>query len=107
MGEDNFYYQLNSVLLKRSDKETSKIEGYMFYLMGGLEALDPLPQASFFRGIGKTKFQIVQDNYEPGISIHWSGMTSVSRTKEVSMEFALEEGPGGVLFQINARSGRS
>merc|ERR1712048_1250312 len=67
----------------------------------------------FYRGVPKSAFETVKQNYISGKRIHWSGITSISEDKRVSTQFALsegpakgEDGPGGVLFQITARTGR-
>merc|ERR1712187_856429 len=88
-------------------EKISKIEGYLVYLMNGLQAIDPMPECVLFRGISRSKFQMVQEHYTTGRTIHWSGLSSVSRDERVSNGFAKEDGPGGVVFHITVKTGRS
>ena len=39
--------------------------------------------------------------------VHWSGLTSVSTDRRQAENFASQEGPGGVVFHVRARTGRA
>jgi len=111
--EENFYYNLNPALQTRSIDVLQRIEGYLHYFIGALEALPKEPEKVYYRGVPKSAFDMVKKNYYSGKRIHWSGISSISDSEKVSMQFALEEGPanggdgpGGVVFNITARSGR-
>ena len=111
--EENFYYHLNPSLQKRDMTLLQKIEGYLYYFIGALEALPAEPERVYFRGVPKSTFEVVRRHYVLGRRVHWSGISSISEVESVSAGFAGEEGPikgaggpGGIVFHITARSGR-
>ena len=63
-----------------------------------------MKEQSFYRGIPPDHVKFIKDNYQSVVSIHWSGLTSVTTNLEKEYEFWQE---GGVIFQVMARSGKS
>jgi hypothetical protein len=100
----NFFSLVNRALQKRDPVLLEGLQGYLYFFMSALHAMDPVPEKKFYRGIPKSNIKLVRSNYKSGVSAHWSGMSSVSENIEVAKGFA---GKGGIIFHIQARTGRS
>ena len=105
--EENFYKCLNDKLRERDLKILEELQGYLYFLMSAFEKLPPEPEATFFRGVPKSALPIVEVTYKSGRHIHWSGLMSVSTDRRQAENFASQEGPGGVVFHVRARTGRA
>ena len=105
--EENFYKCLNDKLRERDLKTLEELQGYLYFLMSAFEKLPPEPEATFFRGVPKSALPIIEENYKSGRHVHWSGLTSVSTDRRQAENFASQEGPGGVVFHVRARTGRA
>jgi hypothetical protein len=105
-GKDNLYYGLNAMLRERSPGKMAKLQPYLAYLMRGLARLEAV-RATTYRGVPASAAGMVRERYNDGVPVHWSGFTSTTTDLSEAKRFALKEGPGGVVFRIACRSGRS
>uniref|UniRef100_A0A7S0MKL6 NAD(P)(+)--arginine ADP-ribosyltransferase n=1 Tax=Cryptomonas curvata TaxID=233186 RepID=A0A7S0MKL6_9CRYP len=99
--ENNFYFRLNQMLRERDAEKMKRCAAYMHYLLYGLEALQPFacrPDAHLWRGVSREGREMVLKNYIRGRTVHWSGFSSASPSREVAAGFA---GPGGVLLRLD------
>jgi hypothetical protein len=95
---DSFYDLLNAKLRERSQEES--VVSFLYYLLNGLDALPSFAGlATLYRGVkaDEAKRARLAGQYLAGVEVHWSGLTSTSKSREVAQTFA---GPGGVLFCI-------
>merc|ERR1711945_68564 len=95
---------MGKILQKRDAALLKLTEGYLHYLMKGLNGLPTLPEKEFYRGIPAEYLGVFQQHYTNGRVIHWSGLTSISEEEHVAKEFA---GVGGIIMKVRARSARS
>ena len=105
-GCDNFYYQLNIILRKRSTMAPHTmvlLRPYMYYMSTGLKRLPKQSGVIGYRGIPSACVDLVREKYESGTVVHWSGFTSVSKSLGVARQFA---GPEGVIFRVQIHDGR-
>mmetsp|Transcript_3732 Transcript_3732/g.6271 ORF Transcript_3732/g.6271 Transcript_3732/m.6271 type:complete len:567 (-) Transcript_3732:124-1824(-) len=111
-ASQNFYHQLNKSLQKRDMAVIRLIQNYLHFLMQALQKVpcvlpDPGQEGRLLhRGVSSSQLDLIRQKYPLGQVIHWSGITSVSLDEHVAREFACEDGPGGILFKITARSAR-
>jgi len=82
------------------------IKHSLFFLVKGLQALPAEGLKVYYRGIPSSEFATIEEKYTSGMTIHWSGFTSASVDWDVALRFATKEGPGGVVFKINALTAR-
>jgi hypothetical protein len=101
-AQRNFYYQLNLVLQTRNAKLLDGLRGYLFFLSSALQKLECV-DCELYRGIRRESLPILEQHYKQGRRVHWSGMTSTSKSFNVARSFAGHE---GVVLRIAARSGR-
>ena len=98
----NFYYQLNLALQTRNPEKINGLRGYLFFLWTALRKLECV-DGELFRGIRRESLPVLEEHYNQGRRVHWSGMTSTSASFDVARQFAGHE---GVVLRIAARSGR-
>ncbi|CAE8620339.1 unnamed protein product [Polarella glacialis] len=99
--EHQFYVVLNKLLQERAAASLRAAEGYLHFLLSGIQALQSQPEKDFFRGVPAHSLHIFADMYKEGVVVHWSGVTSVSESEQVAKRLT---GPGGVLLRVTARS---
>ena len=99
--EENFYYQLNKMLQKRSVDKMKIWSDYLFHLQNALSRL-PNKECQVYRGIPFTH-EIVT-NYKLGRRIYFTAFTSTTSDKSKAMEFA---GTDGVVLSIHVFTGKS
>jgi len=97
--EENFYFQLNQMLRKRSPSEYEKWRGYLFYLQNALNKLEN-QKMTVYRGIPLSEKEIISKEYTLNRPIHWSGFSSSNISK--AKNFA----KNGILMCINIFSGK-
>ena len=105
-GCDNFYYQLNIILRKRSTMAPHTmvlLRPYMYYMSTGLKRLPKQSGVIGYRGIPSACVDLVREKYESGTVVHWSDFTSVFKSLGVARQFA---GPEGVIFRVQIHDGR-
>lgn len=101
-SKGNFYYQLNLALQTRSPEQIKGLRGYLFFLWTALRKLECV-DGELFRGIRRESLPVLEEYYNQGRHVHWSGMTSTSTSFNVARRFAGHE---GVVLRIAVRSGR-
>eukprot|EP00667_Euglena_gracilis_P009526 EG_transcript_9690 len=103
-ASQNFHSVLNQAMQRR-DKSINKLwQGYLYYLLHGLENLPAMPRRTFYRGLPKDLLPTFEKEYTRGKHIIWSGFSSVSETIGVAYGFAK---PGGIIVQVDSHSARS
>ena len=107
-GSDNFYRCLNAALRQRAHDGTGlqQLKPILCYLFRGLEALPAAVNVVVYRGVPSSSSALVREKYEAGKDVYWTSFTSASEKFATAVEFALKEGPGGVIFRIRSLTGR-
>eukprot|EP00668_Euglena_longa_P040729 GGOE01053625.1.p1 GENE.GGOE01053625.1~~GGOE01053625.1.p1 ORF type:complete len:404 (+),score=88.96 GGOE01053625.1:177-1214(+) len=100
----DFYSLINSMLQNRNKKLIELCQGYLHYLFKGAQALPVLPKDTFFRGLPSEKLDILQEHYRQTRTIHWSSLSSMSKSEATALQFAKF---GGVVIRVVAFSARS
>ena len=102
-GCDNLFYGLNLILRERMGPKMQVLKPYLTYLIRGLSKL-PVVEELVYRGVPSCNLATVRDKYRKGVHVHWSAFTSTSTDIARAKRFA--QGPGGIIFRINAVQGR-
>ena len=107
-GSDNFYWRLNAALHQRAQDGggLGQLKPYLYYLFRGLEALPAASNRTVYRGVPSSCAAAVREKYLTGVDVYWTSFTSASDDLRTALEFALKEGPGGVIFRITSLTGR-
>jgi hypothetical protein len=63
----------------------------------------PIQKGVAYRGIPESAADEIATHYVPGMSVHWSGITSVTTDVNVALRFA---GDGGSVFRVHVVNGR-
>lgn len=100
----NFFDALNKILHSRDAKLIGLIEGYLHFFVSGIDAIPPMAEREFFRGIPIAHLGTIKERYKTGIRIHWCSVTSVAGSIQVAKDFAAEN---GIIIHVVARSARS
>ena len=101
--KDNLFNQLNDCLRERNDEKINKLKPYLTYLFRAFTKL-PIVRTTVYRGIPAENFGIAADRYKIGTRVHWSAFISTSTNMVTAKQSA--QGPGGIIFRINALNGR-
>ena len=101
----NLFYVLNLVLRERHEAKMRALRPYLTYLIRGLSKLSAV-ELLVFRGVPASNLDVVREcqKYRNGVKVHWSAFTSTSSDIVRAKHFA--QGPGGIIFRINAVDGR-
>jgi len=89
--EENFYFQLNQMLRKRTPQTYEKWKGYLFYMQNALKKLEN-QKITVYRGIPVSEKKIISEEYTDKRHIHWSGFSSSSTDINSAKQFAKENG---------------
>jgi len=100
----NFYDLVNRSLQTWDTELYAFMQGYLFFLVSGLERIAALKQQQFFRGLPAQNLKMIQNHYRLDAAIRFSGITSISGSEKIAKNFA---GKGGIVLRITASSARS
>ena len=100
---DNLYSQLNDCLREGDAKKLTLLKPYLSYLRRALGKL-PAVQTTVYRGIPAESLGVVREKYKIRAMVYWSAFTSTSTDISAAKRFA--QGPGGIIFRIDAVNGR-
>jgi len=100
--EENFYFQLNRMLRKRSSQDFGKWRGYLYYLQNALDKIDTF-KGTVYRGIPEEHVDSIQTEYTEDRPIFWSGYTSSTPDIDVAKNFANEK---GIILKIKINNGK-
>jgi hypothetical protein len=101
-GSDNFFYACNDILRKRPPTQFKALRPFFAVFKSAMAAL-PVQKGVVYRGVPATAADEIATHYRDGMSVHWSGITSVALDLRVAKDFA---GDGGIVFCIRMVNGR-
>jgi tetratricopeptide (TPR) repeat protein len=101
-GSDNFFYACNDILRRRPPTQFKALRPFIAVFKSAMAAL-PVQKGIVYRGIPATAADEIATHYSAGMSVHWSGITSVASDLRVAKDFA---GSSGIVFCIRMVNGR-
>jgi hypothetical protein len=101
-GSDNFFFACNAVLRNRESARFKALRPFIALFKSAVAAL-PVQIGVVYRGVPATAADEIATHYVRGMTVYWSGITSVTADFNVARRFA---GDGGVVFRVHMVDGR-
>jgi len=102
--EDSPFFQLNSVMSKRSFMELENWKEFLFYLLSGLQKI-PNVKERVFRALDQP-ISHLSKQYKVGNTIVWISFTSTSKDLSIAKQFMDDPNSKGTIMSIDVIEGK-